>query len=99
MVLVEQAGRYIGWTLVASVASYGMQSGKRYEGFQWKVLRAAILERDGHRCRRCGTQAKYGVTWLECDHIQRVADGGGHSPSNLRTLCKQCHDKRHRKGR
>ena len=62
------------------------------------MLRAAILERDGHKCRECGAVARYGVVWLEVDHRRRVADGGSYGPWNLVSLCKQCHDNKHRGG-
>lgn len=87
----------LGWTLLAALVSLTMRRGVRYGGksFRWAVLRAAILERDGHKCRQCRAVASYGGVWLEVDHRQRVADGGGYSPWNLRTLCKACHAGRH----
>lgn len=62
-------------------------------GFDCAVLwrwREAVLERDGHRCVRCGS-----VEWLEADHIVLKTE----DPSlayvllNGRTLCRKCHVK------
>ena len=89
----------LGWTLLAALVATTMRRGVRYGGksFRWAVLRACILERDGHACRECGAVAFYGGVWLEVDHRRRVADGGSYSPWNLQTLCKACHRERHKK--
>jgi len=52
-------------------------------------LKRSIRERDGNRCVRCGRTER-----LEVDHIVRYVDGGGNKPSNLRTLCHDCHAQR-----
>jgi 5-methylcytosine-specific restriction endonuclease McrA len=49
-------------------------------------LRRAVLQRDGHACRRCGAR-----TNLELHHDVPVANGGATSGHNLRTLCQRCH--------
>lgn len=56
-------------------------------GASWKVLRLAILERDGYRCQieNCPEQAS------ECDHITPKAAGGSDDPSNLRSVCRRHH--------
>lgn len=51
----------------------------------WRRLRAQILALDGYRCKKCGDPA------VEVDHIRPVADGGTDYPSNLRSLCHNCH--------
>lgn len=43
--------------------------------------RARILNRDGHRCQKCGAPA------TEVDHIVRGIEDDG----NLRALCTPCH--------
>jgi len=52
----------------------------------WPKIRAAILERDGYRCRLglpvCTIQA------TEVDHIFR---GENHAESNLQAVCRDCH--------
>ena len=48
-------------------------------------MRAAVLVRDGGRCRKCRRSIK-----LEMDHIVPVSKGGKTEESNLQTLCRRC---------
>lgn len=50
---------------------------------QWKLLRSACLERDGHRCV-CGSRA------FIVDHIKSRRAGGTDTLDNLRSLCRTC---------
>ena len=50
--------------------------------------RTRILERDGFRCRRCGTGPR--DERLVVDHIMPVALGGKSNDENLQTLCEPC---------
>lgn len=52
------------------------------------VLRHAILERDGYRCRHCGATAQ--EARLHVDHILNEAMGGLTVAENLQTLCSTC---------
>lgn len=66
---------------------------RRYGRIRWKALRRAIVERDGWRCTACGRAAGR----LEVHHVKSVFDGGAmYDPSNLRTLCRDCHLEQHR---
>lgn len=66
-----------------------------------------ILYRDNFTCQDCGEfhayKNKHGIFLpiddgqLHVHHIVSVAFGGGDEPSNLITLCVDCHLKRHRK--
>ena len=66
-----------------------------------------ILYRDNFTCQDCGEfhayKNKHGIFLpiddgqLHVHHIIPVASGGGDEPSNLITLCIDCHLKRHRK--
>jgi 5-methylcytosine-specific restriction enzyme A len=60
---------------------------------RWKVLRMAILERDGFRCRACGCGGR-----LEVDHIKpvRTHPDLSYTPGNLQALCPGCHTKKTR---
>ena len=60
---------------------------------RWKVLRMAILERDGFRCKDCGCGGR-----LEVDHIKPVRTHSELScaPDNLQALCPGCHTKKTR---
>lgn len=55
-----------------------------------RVLRRAILDRDDHRCRKCGFNAPRDAG-LELHHVIEVADGGTDDEENLVTLCGDCH--------
>ena len=56
------------------------------------AIRAAVLLRDGARCRRCRT-----VVILEVVHIVPVSRGGRTEESNLQTLCRRCNRRKWKK--
>lgn len=60
---------------------------------RWKVLRMAILERDGFRCKSCGCGGR-----LEVDHVKpvRTHPDLSYEPGNLQALCPACHTKKTR---
>lgn len=51
----------------------------------WFALRKQVLERDAHRCARCGGHAN------TVDHIVAKTAGGTDEPFNLQSLCRACH--------
>jgi 5-methylcytosine-specific restriction endonuclease McrA len=57
---------------------------------RWRILRAAILERDNWRCTDCGAGGR-----LEVHHELRVKDHpeAAFDPDTLRALCPSCHTK------
>lgn len=60
-----------------------------YRHKAWPITRAAILERDAHRCQINGPKCKSIAT--EVDHIVPTRDGGAwFDPDNLRAACKPC---------
>lgn len=56
----------------------------------WKKVRQETLDRDGHRCVICGGQNSLNVHHLRYDYT------GCEYPSDLVTLCEQCHGELHR---
>ncbi len=60
---------------------------------RWKLLRMAILERDGFRCRACGARGR-----LEVDHVKPVRTHPelSYEPENLQALCPSCHTRKTR---
>ncbi|WP_081871909.1 HNH endonuclease [Nocardia otitidiscaviarum] len=54
-----------------------------------RITRVGVYARDGWKCQWCGA-----AHHLELDHIVPWSAGGSDSPSNLRTLCKSCNEKR-----
>ena len=57
----------------------------------WKELRELVLERDKHRCQRCGGQKK-----LHVHHLRPKRAGGLDKEENLLSLCHPCHRKEHK---
>ena len=55
----------------------------------WRQLRAQILYRDAYRCALCPRAAQ------DVHHIIQLADGESNDPSNLRSLCADCHAAQH----
>jgi len=53
----------------------------------WEEQRRAqrVLERDAHRCYRCGGHA------TRADHVIPLARGGDPGENNLRAICDPCH--------
>ena len=60
---------------------------------RWAVLRQAILERDGWKCRCCGERRR-----LEVDHVKPVRTHPelSFNPANLQALCGPCHTRKTR---
>lgn len=50
--------------------------------------RAAVLQRDNYRCRKCG---EMDTSKLTLHHIVFRSQSGGHHADNLVTLCWHCH--------
>lgn len=49
-------------------------------------IKHKILERDGYKCRACGSDRD-----LEVHHMQALVYGGKSTSENLITLCGECH--------
>ncbi len=67
-----------------------------YTSAKWKRKRAAILRRDGYKCRWC---ARYGrsVQAVVVHHIREADEYPelAYADSNLVSLCQGCHNKAH----
>ena len=57
-------------------------------------LRDPVLDRDGHRCTKCGSTEKLVVHHL--DGTGRASVSRANSMNDLTTLCRRCHVKVHR---
>ena len=73
---------------------------KFYRSSKWKHLRQQALERDGYECTMCKAEGKLTTrqdSVLEVDHIKKLEEHPelAYDLSNLRTLCKDCHNRRH----
>lgn len=56
----------------------------------WLAVRKAVLARDAHRCRCCGTRHQ-----LDVHHLIARSLGGADSEKNCAALCRSCHRDRH----
>jgi hypothetical protein len=61
----------------------------------WPKVKITILRRDGFTCQDCGRQGRQVVAGrlrgLEVHHIIPRSEGGTDHPTNLKTLCHECH--------
>lgn len=55
----------------------------------WRTTRQRVLERDGHKCRRCRSDKRLDV------HHRYYAVLGAEPLSSLQTLCRDCHKSIH----
>lgn len=53
---------------------------------RWRIVRRAVLDRDGWRCRKCGRPGR-----LEVDHVDPAPGRDPFDTENLQTLCRGCH--------
>lgn len=73
-----------------------------YQSGQWRHLRQQVLERDHFECQWCKSEGKVTTeldSVLEVDHIKELEyyPEKALELENLRTLCKVCHNKRHKR--
>lgn len=72
--------------------------GKGYPS-DWSSRRKKVLNRDNHRCQRCGARGGSNrPVQLHVHHKTPKSKGGSHHPRNLVTLCRDCHQKQHDHG-
>lgn len=70
----------------------------RMYGPAWDMLREHVWNRDGRKCKNCLTPvdlAKGLWSTMHCAHIRSKGSGGSDLPSNVRSLCLQCHAEEH----
>ena len=68
-----------------------------YNSSKWRTIRRRALKRDHYECVWCRDEGKVTTTNLEVDHIKELEfyPEFALDIDNLRTLCKECHNKRH----
>lgn len=76
-----------------------------YNDSRWRPLREQILQRDGGLCQDCLAQGRLTDTDLAVHHLispfivglsQQDFDYLAWNPDNLITLCRECHNRRHK---
>ena len=73
----------------------GGRNASYYQAAEHKAWAAAVKQRDGWRCVRCGGRKR-----LTADHVVEIEDGG--APLDLlngQTLCQACHNAKTAAGR
>lgn len=73
------------------------QTGQSPTATSWEKIREMVLERDQYRCTNC-TRPERVVESFHVDHSMPRGRGGSDRLSNLRTLCKECHEAKHGDG-
>lgn len=69
-----------------------------YKSSEWRKLRREAMKRDHYECVWCAKEGKVSTNQvLEVDHIKELEYYPEYALDidNLRTLCKDCHNKRH----
>lgn len=56
----------------------------------WRIMRRLVLERDGYRCRACGSKDQ-----IDVHHVKLRSAGGEDEPKNLIAACRRCHQDIH----
>jgi 5-methylcytosine-specific restriction endonuclease McrA len=59
----------------------------------WIPLKQYVYKRDNGMCGYCSSVTPYEET--HCHHALELSEGGTNHPSNLKTLCQECHKTRH----
>lgn len=57
----------------------------------WQVMRKIVLERDGFKCCNCRAENET----LDCHHVVPIGAGGSNRLTNLKIVCRACHEKIH----
>ncbi|SFG35177.1 HNH endonuclease [Halopelagius inordinatus] len=62
----------------------------------WNSRRKKVYQRDSYKCQNCGRKGGWkGNAELHAHHIVPKSKGGTHKMSNLKTMCKGCHNAIH----
>lgn len=73
-----------------------------YKSKDWQLTRAEVLRRDNYECQWCKREGRVtdrSVATLEVDHREELEKRPDLALDleNLRTLCRSCHNKRHKR--
>ncbi|MFP9193172.1 HNH endonuclease [Natrialbaceae archaeon A-CW1-1] len=73
----------------------GNEWGNQYAD-NWNEISEYVKKRDNYTCQLCGVRGRrYGPAEIHAHHIHHKSEGGGDDPSNLVTLCWNCHNSVH----
>ncbi|MER2490705.1 HNH endonuclease [Catenovulum sediminis] len=66
--------------------------------YRSQALKLYVIARSKGICEGCGEKAPFNTKsgpFLECHHVNRLADGGPDHPQNVVALCPNCHRRAH----
>jgi 5-methylcytosine-specific restriction endonuclease McrA len=66
-------------------------------GEDWKEISNKVRTRDNWTCQDCKKNFEKKKYLLHTHHIIELSKGGNNTNTNLKSLCKDCHDKIHRR--
>ena len=61
----------------------------------WNEIKKRIKIRDDYTCRKCNKKFPPNSPYLQVHHKVSLSKGGKNNDSNLISLCKKCHTKKH----
>lgn len=77
--------------------AYGAKIQRDSYGPNWWDIRAEVFARDEGKCQDIGARGgKCGKPGSDVHHVVPLSRGGTTTKSNLITLCKDCHERRHK---
>lgn len=79
---------------IGAWVSCGKHGPARSRGKDWRHAKAAALKRDGRTCQQCGDTSN-----LELHHWEPYFISFDNSLENLVTLCRSCHQDKHKEYR
>lgn len=101
LVRMAKSGTFAGWPIKYKENLKRENTTPRYthskytdyinNSLKWQKIRAAILERDKHRCQKCKKNYDLHVHHITYDHLFNEEN----YPQDLITLCKNCHKALH----
>jgi len=80
-----------GVTLTTTKVKPDRKAFKVLHDWFYNKIRLEVMERDGYKCVRCGSDYMLG-----CHHKEHRSQGGIHSLENCEALCVHCHEAEHR---
>lgn len=78
--------RYCSQSCAGNMRTQENERFRRVQTAEWEEIRKSILDRDGHKCAKCGSTEQ-----LTVHHIIPWARSRDDTPANLISLCRSCH--------
>lgn len=72
---------------------YRIEYKEQLKDQRWFYVRARVMERDLHKCQKCGTWRNLEVHHLRYEYGRKAWE---YNDRDLLTLCDKCHEKAHK---